>query len=160
MACSTPASRTHWLPTNNRLNATGRSSEDYVATFDPRTEMITKLNRVGYPLELTQGLSVHGMDVVQSRDSQDLLVYLINHRAPVPPKRAEEEGQASVVEVFRTRVGSAEMRYMRTFEDPVISTPNDIVAGDEEMSFYFTNDHGFVKNGIVSLCSIEAAGNF
>lgn len=148
MACSTQASRTHWIPTVNRLNATGKSTQDYVATFNPYTNTVTKLKTIGY--KFPRGLSVHGMDVVESKEHpEDLLLYMVNHREPMAPKRAEEEGQDSVIEVFRSRPEMNEIHYIATFKDPVISTPNDIVAGDEEMSFYFTNDHGFVKNGLV-----------
>ncbi|THH04497.1 hypothetical protein EW145_g5482 [Phellinidium pouzarii] len=148
MACSTQKSRTHWLPTTNRLNATGRSTSDYVAVFDPATEKVTPLRREGF--KFSHGLSVHGMDVVPSKKHKgDLYIYLINHRPPLPPKTAEKDGQDSLVEVFRTRPGSDEMHYVVTFKDPTISTPNDIVAtGDEDLSFFFTNDHGFVKSGL------------
>lgn len=149
MACSTQSSRMHWLPTDNRLNATGKSNQDYVAVFNPATEKVTVLKTIGY--KFGRGLSVHGMDVVASLERpEDLLLYMVNHRAPFAPKLAEVEGQDSVIEVFRTRPGMEEIHYVATFKDPVISTPNDIVAGDEEMSFYFTNDHGFVRNGWVS----------
>ena len=133
MACSTQSSRMHWLPTDNRLNATGKSSQDYVAVFNPSTEKVTVLKTIGY--KFGRGLSVHGMDVVESRERPaDLLLYMVNHRAPFAPKRAEEEGQDSVIEVFRTRPGMEEIHYVATVKDPVISTPNDIVAGDEEMN--------------------------
>ncbi|KAI5123880.1 hypothetical protein M0805_005697 [Coniferiporia weirii] len=147
MACSTQQSRTHWLPAANRLNATGKSSADYVAVFDPATSKVTRLRTQGFKFH--RGLSVHGMDVVQSKlHPRDLLIYLINHREPMPPKTAWEEGQDSVVEIFRTRPGSDEMHYVATFKDPVISTPNDIVATGDDKSFFFTNDHGFVKSGL------------
>lgn len=128
---------------------------DYVAIFDPKTSTIKKLETIGF--NYTRGLSVHGMDIqdVPSQSSrsgsEDLLIYLINHRAPLPPKEAARDGQDSSVEVFRTRPGESSMRHVMTFEDIVIASPNDVVAGDprDAPSFYFTNDHGFVKSGFV-----------
>jgi arylesterase / paraoxonase len=153
MACSTQESRPHWLPSVGRLNATGKSSTDYVAVFDPEAEKITRLKVPSF--KYPRGLSVHGMDVVQSKQyPEQLLIYLINHREPLAPADARDIGADSVVEIFRTSIGSEEMEYVTTFKDPVIATPNDVVAGDEDLSFYFTNDHGIVKSGWVSTVDI------
>ncbi|KAL5531070.1 hypothetical protein ACEPAG_3946 [Sanghuangporus baumii] len=155
MACSTQQSRPHWMPATNRLNATGKSSEDYVATFDPSTSRITRLRAEGF--KFPRGLSLHGMDVVASKERpSELLLYLVNHREPLPPANAMDVGTDSVVEVFRSIPGADEMHYVATFQDPVISTPNDIYATGDDASFYFTNDHGFVKAGLVRRLNIDA----
>ncbi|EJD03198.1 calcium-dependent phosphotriesterase [Fomitiporia mediterranea MF3/22] len=158
MACSTPSSRTHWIPTTDRLNAMGKSSSDYVAFFDPSTSRTTRLRIEGFKDPRGQGLSVHGMDVVPSKENPgELIMYLVNHRTPLPPKDPKVDGADSVVEVFRTTPGSEVMRHVRTFEDPVITTPNDILAiGDDDKSFYFTNDHGFRKTGLARRLALDA----
>ena len=98
----------------------------------------------------SRGLSVHGMEVVASKQHpSELLIYLVNHRHPLPPAEAIDVGADSTIEVFTTSPGSDEMRFVATYKDPVIATPNDIVAGSEDMSLYFTNDHGFKKSGWV-----------
>ena len=136
------------MPTVNRFNATGKSSSDYVAVFDPSTEKIKRLQMEGF--KYSRGLSVHGMEVVASKQHpSELLIYLVNHRHPLPPAEAIDVGADSTIEVFTTSPGSDEMRFVATYKDPVIATPNDIVAGSEDMSFYFTNDHGFKKSGWV-----------
>lgn len=148
MACSTQQSRPHWMPATNRLNVTGKSSEDYVAFFDPSTFHITRLRTEGF--KFPRGLSLHGMDVVVSKERpSELLLYLVNHREPLSPATARDVGTDSVVEVFRSTPGADAMYYVSTFHDPIIATPNDIYATGDDGSFYFTNDHGLVKAGLV-----------
>ncbi|EJD03191.1 calcium-dependent phosphotriesterase [Fomitiporia mediterranea MF3/22] len=155
MACSTFQSRPHWLPGTNRLNATGKSSSDYVAVFDPSTSKITRLRAEMY--KYPRGLSLHGMDVVSSKQHpSELFIYLVNHREPFAPADANEVGADSVIEVFSTTPGSDEMRFVATWKDPVIATPNDIVATGDDMSFYFTNDHGSIKTGLARRLNIDA----
>lgn len=149
LACSTPHNRIHWTPFSERLNASGRSDLDYVATYDPHTDTINRLSFSG-PLSL-DGISLHGMDVVPSSDDPSVLyVYLVNHRNPTSAD-ARKVGADSVIEVFRTHTGSTMLVHVRTFQDPaVIVTPNDVVGSPDGKSVYFTNDHklktGFVRS--------------
>lgn len=148
LACSTPHSRSHWTPTLERLNASGRSEIDYVATYDPQTDTINHLSFSG-PLS-PGGISLHGMDVVPSSDDPSLLyVYLVNHRKPISAD-ARKVGADSVIEVFKTRVGGSTLEHIRTFQDPaIVITPNDVVGSPDGISVHFTNDHkhkiGFVR---------------
>lgn len=147
LACSTPRNRIHWTPSLERLNASGRSDLDYVATYDPYTETISRLSFSGF---LSPGtLALHGMDVVPSVDDPSVLyVYLVNHRNPGSAD-ARQVGADSVIEVFRTHVGNTTLEYVRTFQDPsVIITPNDVVGSPDGRSVYFTNDHKH-KTGLV-----------
>ncbi|KAF8160654.1 hypothetical protein B0H34DRAFT_697546 [Crassisporium funariophilum] len=147
LACSTPSSRVHWTPAVDRLNATGASREDYVATYDPKTSRINRLQVRNF--ESSRGLSLHGMDVVPSSSNpSELFVYLVNHRAPLGKLLAKEVGADSVIEVFKTTIGGTTLTHIKTVEDPIIITPNDIVGAADGKSFYFTNDHG-VKVGHV-----------
>jgi hypothetical protein len=154
LACSIPASRTHWTPAVERLNSAGRSNNDYVATYDPSTSVVTRLNIVGFPG--TRGLSLHGMDVVPSASSpHELFVYLVNHRTPTQGD-SRHIGADSSVEIFKTNVGSDVLTYLHTVEDSkVIITPNDVIGASDGRSFYFTNDHG-ERTGLVSEQSINA----
>lgn len=154
MACSTQEARTPWNPAVNFYNASTPSSTDFVAVYDPSSGKVTQLKTVGLPAS-SRGLSVHGMDVAPSKAHPgELLLYVVNHRRPLPPANAEEVGAESVIEVFRSRPGSDKIEYVKTFEDLVIATPNDVLAGEEDLSFYFTNDHGFTKTGLVSVLSL------
>ena len=150
LACSTLQDRAQWMPAVTKLNASGMSGNDYVATYDPQTNVIRRLTLSGF--SSPGGLSLHGMDVVASEhDPSVLYVYLVNHRKPVSgdPKKI---GADSVIEVFQTQIRDNELTYIRTFEDPtVIITPNDVVGSPDGKSVYFTNDNAR-KLGIVCLC--------
>jgi arylesterase / paraoxonase len=93
--------------------------------------------------ESSRGLSVHGMDVVQSStDRSQLYVYMVNHRTPADGRDAHQVGADSCVEIFRTSVGGPSLVHIATIEHPIIITPNDIVGNPDGKSFWFTNDHG------------------
>jgi arylesterase / paraoxonase len=113
LACSTPQSRVQWTPALDRLNATGRSEEDYIATYDPHTSRITRVKILGY--NSGRGLSVHGMDVVpSSADSTELFVYLVNHRLPLYGHSAKDVGADSSIEIFKTTVSGTTMTGLKT----------------------------------------------
>ncbi|KAF8664369.1 hypothetical protein AX16_000741 [Volvariella volvacea WC 439] len=140
LACSTPSNRRHWMPAGGHFNVTG-AGRDYLATYDPTTQAVHRLKIVDFK-NADRGLSVHGMDVVQSStDPQKLFVYLINHRVPID-QDPHLVGADSVIEIFEAQVGSQTLSHLRTIEDPAIITPNDVVGSPDGQSFYFTNDHG------------------
>jgi len=121
--------------------------DDYIATYDAITGSVTRLAFQGFPT--SQGYSSHGLDVVPSASNpEELYVYAINHRKPVQGL-GKEVGANSVVEIFKTTLGGNTLTHVRTVEDPIIDTPNDIVGSPDGKSFYFTNDHG-AKLGFVS----------
>ncbi|TFK75385.1 serum paraoxonase/arylesterase [Pluteus cervinus] len=140
LACSTQDSRSRWLPAGERFNLTGRSTTDFVATYDPTTKVVTRLQTTDF--QSARGLSLHGMDVVpSSTDPKRLLVYLVNHRAPLD-QDPYKVGADSVIEIFETTIASRKLVHRQTIEDPVIIAPNDVVGSSDGQSFYFTNDHG------------------
>jgi arylesterase / paraoxonase len=130
------------------LNATGASNEDYIATYDPATSQVSRLRTPDF--NNGRGLSLHGMDVVpSSSDPQELFIYLVNHRIPLGDRSAEQIGADSVIEIFKTTIGGEALIHIKTVEDPIIVTPNDVVGSADGKSFYFTNDHD-AKVGLVS----------
>lgn len=148
LACAaTPDSRITWIPSLNHLNTAAlrvrdRTAEDYVATYNHQTGKVTKLHVRGLPDP--RGLNLHGMDVVTDKHDPDhLWMYLVNHRPPLDPSiDAHQFGADSVVEVFKTKLGSNSIEWVRTFADPsIIVTPNDIVGGADGKEFWFTNDY-------------------
>ena len=129
------------------MNATGASNEDYVATYDPATSQVSRLTTPDF--NNGRGLSLHGMDVVpSSSDPQELFIYLVNHRIPLGDRSAEKTGADSVIEIFKTTVGEKTLTHIKTVEDTVIVTPNDVVGSADGKSFYFTNDND-AKVGLV-----------
>lgn len=151
LSCSNPTRRTFWEPATGRLNVTGRSLVDHVAFYDPSTSRITRLRLINFPS--LEPLALHSFDIVPSEtNSSDLFLFAINHRPPSTGVAAKE-GADSVIEIFKTQEGSSYMEYIRTIRDPkVIITPSDI-AGNEDGSFYFTNN-ARSKTGIVRVSFI------
>ncbi|KAF9244912.1 hypothetical protein BU15DRAFT_85756 [Melanogaster broomeanus] len=152
LACSTLHSRSQWTPVLDRLNAAGMSETDYVATYDPKTDAINRLQFSGLP---SRGpISLHGMDVVASSEDPSILyVYLVNHRKPETgdPRKV---GADSVIELFKTQIGSNTLEHVRAFQDlSVVVTPNDVVGSPDGKSCHFTNDHG-QKTGLPSDASV------
>jgi arylesterase/paraoxonase len=142
------------MPTLDALNATALrevTSKDYVATYEPRSRQVTKLEVLGFAEP--RGLNLHGMDVVpDERDPELLWVYLVNHRPPLDLSvNAAEVGSDSVIEIFTTRLGSNSIEWVKTVGDrEIVLTPNDIIGGSNGREFWFTNDH-HVKIGVVSI---------
>jgi arylesterase / paraoxonase len=96
------------------------------------------------------------MDVVPSyTDPTQLFVYAVNHRPPLGGRSVKDVGADSSIEIYETVVGGSTMTHIRTVEDQVIATPNDVAGSPNGKSFYFTNDHGF-KTGFVSHISVIA----
>ncbi|KAG8748751.1 hypothetical protein FRC12_013803 [Ceratobasidium sp. 428] len=142
------------MPAATNFNATAfraRTVPDYVATYNPDSRIITKLEVLNFAEP--RGLSVHGMDVVPDEQDSDLLwVYLVNHRPPLDPTvDANVVGADSAIEIFKTRVGASTMEWVKTVEDPsVIVTPNDILGGANGQEFWFTNDSP-IKTGAMRM---------
>ncbi|CAE6511783.1 unnamed protein product [Rhizoctonia solani] len=148
LACApSPESRLAWMPAIQHFNSShleGTPSEDYVATYNPQSYEMTKLSIVGFTDP--RQLNVHGMDVVPDEHNPDMLwVYIVNHRPPLPG--SPKAGADSAIEVFKTRLGSSYMEWVRTFAHPeIIMTPNDVVGGSDGKEAWFTNDYP-VKQG-------------
>jgi hypothetical protein len=116
--------------------------DDYVATYNPETGLVTRLKLLNYASP--RGLSLLGMDVVpSSSDPDELFVYLVNQRVPVEEKLIQEVGFDPSIEIFKTTVGASTLTHVKTVEDPaVIITPNDISGAADGKSFHFTNTQG------------------
>ncbi|KAJ3926003.1 MAG: hypothetical protein NXY57DRAFT_780109 [Lentinula lateritia] len=154
LACSTPESRLAWTPAMGQLNAQNRSTDDYIATFDPATSKITRLELQNYHSD--QPISVHGMDVVPSSTNRnELFVYLVNHRAPPHEQDAETVGADSVVEIFKTTVSGNQLVHIKTVRDSnIILSPNDVAGDANGKGFYFTNDHSFKISHVRTLRNV------
>ncbi|KAJ1304412.1 hypothetical protein OPQ81_005560 [Rhizoctonia solani] len=145
LACTpSPESRIDWMPSLFNLNSSalrGRASTDYVATYDPSSHLVTRLDMVG--MKDPRGLNVHGLDIVADEIDPDILwMYLVNHRPPLDPLAdARRIGADPVIEVFKTRLGSNTIEWIRTFEySSLIVSPNDVVGGSDGKEVWFTND--------------------
>ncbi|KAG8821205.1 hypothetical protein FRC19_011333 [Serendipita sp. 401] len=170
LSCSTIQSRTLWCPAVDHLaKAKPVSDMDYFAIVDtskplsPSAVTIPKITGLPTHDPTFRGLNFVGLDVVESStEPGHLWVYVINHRPPLPPLKAQTYGADSCVEIFKTKIGSDTLEHVRTIEDPEhLVTPNDIVGKDDGSGFWVTNDHVVrvgLKRKIESFFVLEGVG--
>lgn len=100
-------------------------------------------------------LQLTGMAGVDDADGS-VRLWIINNRPSVDAETGEflkhsKIGANTTIELFRTGSKADELRHMKTFANPQIATANRVAAvGGDNNGFYFTNDHGTVKTGLVS----------
>jgi len=164
LACSPLESRIAWAPVLDRLSFDhGSSTPDYIAVLDtasvssgPKFRHVQMRN---LPLNW-KGYHAHGMDVVASTvpGEEDIAwVYAVNHRPPEPAADATKVGADSVVEIFKTKIGSNVLEHVRTVRDTHVVTPNDLVGRPDGKGFWVSNDHS-AKVGLASI-QLDIVGN-
>lgn len=157
LACAPLESRIAWTPTLDRLSfAHVSTTPDYIAVLDTATvsskPKIVHMQMKNLPLDW-KGYHAHGMDVVMSTvpGEKDIAwVYAVNHRPPEPAAEANKVGADSVVEIFKTKIGSNVLEHVRTVSDKLVVTPNDLVGRPDGKGFWVSNDHS-VKVGLASI---------
>lgn len=95
----------------------------------------------------------HGIDVIDDPEKprgEAVYIFAVNH----VPSPAYSQGRntkgpkaRSVIEVFRHTIGDDTAEHVRSVWDPLITTPNDIVAVSPT-SFFVTNDH-YYREGLL-----------
>ncbi|EJD43580.1 hypothetical protein AURDEDRAFT_145403 [Auricularia subglabra TFB-10046 SS5] len=140
LACSTPRDRLNWV--NWLPDVAQRSTFDYLATYDASTNTFQRLSVTGNAFDIKRTVSFQGMDVVTSaRDTDEVFVYLVNHRLPEDIQDFVRAGPDSVLEIFKTRVGSGTLQHLHTFrDDNVIVAPVGVSGSSDGKSVYFTNN--------------------
>ncbi|KAI5474677.1 arylesterase / paraoxonase [Pseudohyphozyma bogoriensis] len=140
LACSSIADKQHWLPGAYVLDGahTPAVSTDRIVHYDFSTKKSTTLTLTNLPSS-SNGIWVHGMTGYAGEEGK-ITLFLVSHPPPVEREKAGQVGADSVVEVFETRVGSREARWVYTVESELVRTPN-AVAAVSETGVYVTNDH-------------------
>ncbi|KZV91865.1 calcium-dependent phosphotriesterase [Exidia glandulosa HHB12029] len=142
-ACSTVRDRInwlHWLP-----EIQDRKQYEYLATYDASSRTVKRLDIApGGKFDATRSASLHGLDVVPSAaNPKELFLYVINHRIPATIDEFVKNGTDDVIEVFKTRAGSATLEHLHTFSDPsTMIGANGISGSPDGKSLYFTNSEG------------------
>jgi arylesterase/paraoxonase len=77
---------------------------------------------------LGKGFHPHGISLLKI-DSATYRLWVVNH-----------QNGNHTIELFEF-IGKDHLAHLRTYSDPLIISPNDVVAINQEQ-FYFTNDHG------------------
>lgn len=157
LACSTLEGRKNWVPAIDHL--TEPLPGDYVAIYDTRgsgspSSRITKIKPENFPGIKGEGqFNLHsiGVEVLDSSSESSsekptLRIFLNNHRPFLDSNTGKflsgkEHGANSTVELFETTLGSDSMKFIRTYSNPLLVTPNMVAPVDGD-SFLVTNDHG------------------
>lgn len=160
-ACSSLQARAHWAPSLDKLDATALplESTDRLRLLDLSTRQHSEVELVGLPTE-SHGVWVHGIDaLVHPDDPSTLVLFLVSHRPRAERALSPELGADSVVEIFETRIGSNQARWVATGKHELVRTPNNPVATGPR-SFYVTNDHRRKVHWVSRACFFDLfAGN-
>ena len=120
--------------------AAPKESTDYLALYNFETGTHSKLKITGLPSE-AHGVWLHGIDAwVHTADPQRVTIAINSHRPPKDRSLAKSQGANSVIELFDTRLGDKELKYVTTIEHDLVRTPNSLaMVGSRQV--YLTNDH-------------------
>jgi arylesterase / paraoxonase len=143
----------------HRLNVHGRALDDHFVALDIDSldtaggYSYKVLKIIGFPGVLGDG-RIHAVGMSGTRSSKGIQLWLVNAQPSIDVERGQfldntAVGANSTIEVFELEPGSEAVRHVRTFADAQIATPNN-VAVMPDGGFFFTNDHGPHKVGLVS----------
>lgn len=145
------------------FNVAGRSLTDAIVVLDVDSLAADKevkariLETPGFPGTNGDGL-LHLVGFTGSDDEDGTIRLWINNLKPSIDEITGEflnqakHGANATIELFRTGPQAQNIVHVRTFSHPQIANPNRVAAvGGTTDAFYFTNDHGTVKTGLVSL---------
>ncbi|KAG6002147.1 hypothetical protein E4U43_001162 [Claviceps pusilla] len=151
-ACEgTEHTRQAWFPALTVLGdpTTGLKAQGALEVIDPRTMKSKKLKFTNF----NGPFITHGIDIIDDPERQEgeaIYIFAINH-VPSPAyaqdKNTKEPKARSIIEVFHHFIGSDTVDHVRSVWDPLITTPNDIVAMSPT-SFFVTNDH-YYREGLL-----------
>ncbi|XP_044714418.1 arylesterase domain-containing protein [Hirsutella rhossiliensis] len=138
------STRYSWFPPLANFNNPTAASKarGNIRIIDPRTLKARALHFENFePPFVTHGIDI--IDDPSRRKGEAVYVFAVNHkpsREHFQKANASAPKSYSVVEVFHYVIGSDTVRHVRSVWDPLIATPNDILALSPT-SFFVTNDH-------------------
>ncbi|RSM19081.1 hypothetical protein CDV31_002002 [Fusarium ambrosium] len=176
LACSDPLTRDLWMPNVAHLNVSARSQKDSIVALD-----IDKPNKNSYEFRTLQTpefpgtagdgkLQLVGFTGIDNPDSGSIELLVINNRPSVDAqgKLVDQyaDGANATIDLFETGAEATELKFVRTYADGKIATPNRVAALSRS-AFYVVNDHGqnklglkhslspFLRNGDAIFCDAE-----
>lgn len=129
LACAADmADRQDWFPAMGHVSKPKSGIKDKFYALDLISDELTELTTPSWTADFVS----HGIDVVSTQNHKEVAIYAINH---LP--------SGSVVEKFTHKIGTGELKHIKTFEDQqLVTTPNDLyVANEADDLFFVTNDH-------------------
>ncbi|KAM5342130.1 hypothetical protein ACJ41O_015161 [Fusarium nematophilum] len=158
LACSDPFGRPHWMPNVAHLNISARSQRDSIVALDIDKPVeggfeFRALKTPGFPGTAGDGLlNVVGFTGIEHPESGRIKLLVINNQPSVDAETGKfadqfAHGANSTIDLFETGPGATEIKYIRTYAEKQIATPNRVAALSSQ-AFYITNDHGPHKTGL------------
>ncbi|KAF4973962.1 hypothetical protein FZEAL_9069 [Fusarium zealandicum] len=158
LACSDPNARPHWMPNVANLNMSARSQKDSIVALDIDKPVhggfeFRTLKTPGFSGTAGDGLlNAVGFTGVDNPDSGRIELLVINNRPSVDAVTGQfadqyASGANGTIDLFETGSDATELKYIRTYAEKLIATPNRVAAVNSK-TFYVTNDHGQHKLGI------------
>ncbi|KAJ4318200.1 hypothetical protein N0V84_006956 [Fusarium piperis] len=158
LACSDPLARPLWMPNVAHLNASARSQRDSIVALDIDKPVkdsfeFRTLKTPEFPGTAGDGkLQLVGFTGIDNPESGTIELLVINNQPSVDAETGElldphAEGVNSTIDLFETGPEATELKYVRTYADRKIATPNRVAALSKS-AFYVTNDHGQKKTGL------------
>jgi arylesterase / paraoxonase len=144
------------------LNVSARNLDDAIVVLD--IDQLTSGAEVNARVLSMPGFSDKNGDGhlhvagITGEDDEDggIRLWAVNSRPSVDPATGDlldnkKIGANTTIELFRTGRAAEKLEHIKTFAHPQIVNPNRIAAvGGKTDAFYFTNDHGTAKVGLVS----------
>ncbi|QPG98865.1 hypothetical protein C2857_000230 [Epichloe festucae Fl1] len=143
--------RQAWFPGLAHLDdpAAGLKAQGSIEVIDPRTMKARKLAFTNF----NGPFVTHGIDVIDDPEKprgEAVYIFAVNH-VPSPAYSQDRNTKGpkarSIIEVFHHTIGDDTVEHVRSVWDPLITTPNDIVAVSPT-SFLVTNDH-YYREGLL-----------
>lgn len=118
--------RVHWLPAIGHLNATQlpATSGDYIALLDLNTNKHSTLKLTNMPTYARDNFNLHAIDAFHApEDREHITIFVNSHRPQKDRSLSPQLGAKSVIEIFETRLGSPDAKWVKTVEHPLMRTP-------------------------------------
>lgn len=142
------------------LNASARSQRNSIVALDVDKPVkdsfeLRTLKTPGFPGTAGDGkLQLVGFTGIDHPESGTIELLVINNGPSVNAETGEllnkySHGPNSTVDLFETGPEATQLKYVRTYADRKIATPNRVAALSRN-AFYVVNDHGQSKVGLVS----------
>jgi hypothetical protein len=149
-SCGDVTSRTHWNPGGSEFNHTGRGAGDHIAVLDidhPGADGLFGVRALTVAESFPDAeLQLHNVEA-RRLDSGTLRFWLVNHRVPVNETTGEllpvgnAVGSNDTIEIFDLDEPAGRLDHVRTIASPALVSVNNIAAGPDGRSLFFTNDH-------------------
>ncbi|KAI8669914.1 hypothetical protein LRP88_01639 [Fusarium phalaenopsidis] len=157
LACSDPLARPHWMPNVAHLNASALSQRDSIVALDLDKPVgnsfeFRTLKTPGFPGTAGDGkLQLVGFTGIDNPASGTIELLVINNGPSVDAQGKFVDqyahGANSTIDLFETGPDATELKFVRTYADRKIATPNRVAALSRS-AFYVVNDHGQSKVGL------------